>query len=290
MTIENGSSGGSKKGGNRKARPHPYLLPQEKGNTRDAISTSYVAGALAGSGQAPSVQHPSFNTDRPTAQEPSHPSPLPLSPLRVEGNAAAATCIRGGVGKKKYRVTLRDYQAEVFWNNTAGILVLHWARQIGKSFTLAAWAVNRLLDRPGRLVTVLSNSRENGAEFVAKCAEICWQTQTRFETQDSPPGLDFDEMRFEVRIRVGRKVGRIKVLAANPRTARGFSGDLILDEFAFHEDAEAIWAAAEPILASNPDFLCRIASTGNGRHNLFYRMVEGGPTDASCEMQDPHRD
>ena len=65
------------------------------------------------------------------------------------------------------------------------------------------------------------------------------------------------------------------MLAANPRTARGFSGDLILDEFAFHENGDAIWAAAEPILASNKDFLCRIASTGNGRHNLFYRMVEG---------------
>jgi phage FluMu gp28-like protein len=71
-------------------------------------------------------------------------------------------------------------------------------------------------------------------------------------------------------------VGRIKVLAANPRTARGFSGDLILDEFAFHEDSGAIWAAAEPILASNPDFLCRIASTGNGQHNMFYRMAECG--------------
>ena len=39
--------------------------------------------------------------------------------------------------------------------------------------------------------------------------------------------------------------------------------------------ATAIWEAAEPILASNPDFLCRMASTGNGRHNLFYRMTEG---------------
>jgi hypothetical protein len=59
-------------------------------------------------------------------------------------------------------------------------------------------------------------------------------------------------------------VGRIKILPANPRTARGFSGDLILDEFAFHDDSTAIWEAAEPILSANPDFLCRIASTPNG--------------------------
>jgi phage FluMu gp28-like protein len=72
------------------------------------------------------------------------------------------------------------------------------------------------------------------------------------------------------------------VLAANPRTARGFSGDLILDEFAFHEDSNAIWEAAEPILSANRQFLCRVASTGNGKHNMFYRMASGsGPNDGT---------
>ena len=83
-------------------------------------------------------------------------------------------------------------------------------------------------------------------------------------------------MRFEVRVTVDGKTGRIKVLAANPRTARGFSGDLILDEFAFHEDSAAIWEAAEPIISSNPDFLCRILSTGNGRRNMFYQLISEG--------------
>ena len=83
-------------------------------------------------------------------------------------------------------------------------------------------------------------------------------------------------MRFEVKITVGGRTGRIKVLAANPRTARGFSGDLILDEFAFHEDSAGIWEAAEPIISSNPDFLCRILSTGNGRRNMFYQLISEG--------------
>ena len=86
---------------------------------------------------------------------------------------------------------------------------------------------------------------------------------------DLSEDLKYELMRFEVRITVGGQTGRIKVLAANPRTARGFSGDLILDEFAFHENSAAIWEAAEPIISSNPDFLCRISSTGNGRQNMF---------------------
>jgi len=189
-------------------------------------------------------------------------------------------------------VRFRKYQKPLLDEDGPGVVVLHWARQIGKSFTLAAWAVDRLMDYPGRLVTVLSNSRDNGAEFVRKCAEICRIMGREFELEIDPPRLAstlappvnaaIESSRMEVRIRRAGQVGRIKVLAANPRTARGFSGDLILDEFAFHEDSAAIWEAAEPILASNPDFRCRIASTGNGKHNMFYRMASGiGPSDGT---------
>ena len=193
---------------------------------------------------------------------------LPLQ-RRMERPSARRGVVSGP--SRAVRIALRPYQQAIFDDRSSGILILHWsAQQTGKSFTLAAWAVDRLLSRPGiRLVTVLSNSRENGAEFVAKCAEVCHLNGTEYESVDKSQGVRFQNMRMEVRIRAHGKVGRIKVLAANPRTARGFSGDLILDEFAFHEDSAAIWEAAEPILASNPDFLCRMASTGNGRHNLF---------------------
>ncbi len=177
--------------------------------------------------------------------------------------------------RESRRLKLRPYQRAIFTDQTSGVVVLHWSRQIGKSFTLAAWAVWRLITRPGRLVTVLSNSRENGVEFLRKCAEFCRAFELGFVCEDKGTRPRIADTRMELRIRVFGRIGRIKVLAANPRTARGFSGDLILDEFAFHENSTAIWEAAEPILASHPDYLCRIASTGNGRHNMFYRMVEG---------------
>lgn len=197
-------------------------------------------------------------------------------------------------------IKFRPYQLPVFLDRTSGILILHWSRQIGKSFTLASWAVDRLLTQlqknPTWLITVLSNSRDNGAEFVLKCHEVCrlmGVAEVKLEEEralkiaeigdaavyveeDQSPDLQYENMRMEVRILVNGRIGRIKVLAANPRTARGFSGDLILDEFAFHEDSNAIWEAAEPILSSNPEFVCRIASTGNGKHNMFYRMVTSG--------------
>ena len=176
----------------------------------------------------------------------------------------------------KSLIEFRPYQKPIFLDRTTGAQVLHWSRQIGKSFTLASWAIDRLLTIPGRLVTILSNSRDNGQELNLKCAEVCQKLDTAFEQEDQSPDLKFENMNMETRVRIGRKTGRIKVLAANARTARGFSGDLILDEFGFHENSEKIWEAAEPILSSNADFLCRIASTGNGRFNMFYRMATDG--------------
>ena len=186
-------------------------------------------------------------------------------------------------------VGLRPFQKDIF-RSDLGILILHWSRQIGKSHVLAHWAVHRIVskltDHPSWLITVLSNSRENGAEFCRKAAEATRAYHAVCELKDNSPDLQFENMRLEIRLtrKIGQRehVGRIKVLAANPRTARGFSGDLILDEFAFHENSNAIWEAAEPILAANREFLCRIASTGNGRHNLFYRMAGGtGPDDGT---------
>jgi phage FluMu gp28-like protein len=173
-------------------------------------------------------------------------------------------------------VSMRGYQKTVFWDHETKTQIIHWSRQTGKSYTLAAWAVKRLLDYPGRLVTVLSNSKDNGSEFALKCQDVCRKMQIAADLEDLSEDLTFDGMRFEIKIAIGDHVGRIKVLAANPRTARGFSGDLILDEFAFHEDSRAIWEAAEPIISSNPDFLCRIASTGNGRLNMFYQLISEG--------------
>jgi len=173
-------------------------------------------------------------------------------------------------------IEFRPYQKPIFLDRKTGAVVLHWSRQIGKSFTLASWAVDRLLTIPGRLVTILSNSRDNGQELNLKCADVCQKLDAAFEQEDQSPDLKYENMNMETRVQIGKKTGRIKVLAANPRTARGFSGDLILDEFAFHENSEKIWEAAEPILSSNPDFLCRIASTGNGHYNMFYRMATDG--------------
>ena len=183
-------------------------------------------------------------------------------------------------------IAFKPFQMPVFWSD-AKTLVLHWSRQIGKSFVLAAWAVYRCVTKAAEgkpwVVTVLSNSKDNGTEFMAKVAHICNLLRIAFEQVDLSPDDLIENMRIICRIKIAGVEARIIVLAANPRTARGFSGDLILDEFAWHENSLAIWDAAEPIISGNAEYRCRIASTGNGRWNMFYQICGGCAWEATAQ-------
>src|SRR4030095_5752292 len=89
---------------------------------------------------------------------------------------------------------------------------------------------------------------------------------------------------------------RIIAIPANPSTARGYSANIVLDEFAYHEDPDKIWAAMFPSL-TNPlantfmrrvhalyggsdvteikrEMKIRVVSTFNGRENKFYKLWE----------------
>ena len=65
---------------------------------------------------------------------------------------------------------------------------------------------------------------------------------------------------------------RITALPANPDTARGFSANVILDEFAFHAKSREIWAALFPVVSKGQQKL-RVISTPNGKGNKFYELM-----------------
>lgn len=64
-------------------------------------------------------------------------------------------------------------------------------------------------------------------------------------------------------------------LPANPDTARGYSGNIYLDEFAFHKNSDKIWTSLYPIVTRHPDYKIRITSSPNGKDNMFYRLWNG---------------
>ena len=80
---------------------------------------------------------------------------------------------------------------------------------------------------------------------------------------------------MEVAFRGG---SRVTALPANPDTARGFSANLLLDEFAFHRDSKKIWKALFPVVSKN-GLKLRIVSTPNGKGNRFYELMSGKEDD-----------
>lgn len=66
---------------------------------------------------------------------------------------------------------------------------------------------------------------------------------------------------------------KITALPANPDTARGFSANVFLDEFAFHQDSRKIWTALFPVISAGHKL--RVVSTPNGKGNKFYDLMTG---------------
>lgn len=163
-------------------------------------------------------------------------------------------------------VPLLDYQrADVM--STARFSWCCWSRQIGKSFTKSLRRLLRGITRR-RTQVLLSAGERQSLELMLKVQQHCraMNIACRFHGDRRFCGTRFRQLTVELPNGV-----RIIGLPANPQTARGFTGDVFLDEFAMHRDDREIWAAVFPtILRGNGEL--DIASTPKGRDNLFAEL------------------
>ena len=146
-----------------------------------------------------------------------------------------------------------------------------WARQTGKSFAFSLRRVLRgLLRRRDQII--LSAGERQSREVMAKVRMHCHALQAAMTLRGSDA---FDGLRLRHLEATLPGGVRIIALPANPMTTRGFSGDVLMDEFAMHADDAAIWAALFPTLLRGDGEL-DIASTPRGRRNMFYRLANNG--------------
>ncbi len=192
------------------------------------------------------------------------------------------------LGKKR-----RAYQEQAFWaNKRLRRYMLAWLRQGGKSTTLSEQSLLEMAEHPGRLITFATASLNLGGEMPEKEAQL-WQTfmrdmrawaderklqlvagERRHATDaDSwrklPDDIDvaaladvLEHSKFEVRLNHSNTVSsRLKVIAANVQTARGFTGSVKLDEAPFVDDLRTLMAEMEPIFSTDPTFCFLMAGT-----------------------------
>lgn len=170
------------------------------------------------------------------------------------------------------RPILYHYQRR-YLADTARFKAGMWSRQTGKTFTATLEAVLDVLDAEaaGRVSrwTILSVSRDRALDAMDNWVKLHLRAiGAAFEALDEP--LDVDELAHVVRI--GSRGSYIRAIASKPSTARGMSDNLILDEFAHHQDNRAIWTALLPVV-SRPDLKLRVISTPNGRGDKFYEIM-----------------
>ena len=164
-----------------------------------------------------------------------------------------------------------------------------FSRQTGKTFSTGGECADDCFqswieDRRARWV-ILSRGERQAAEMMTEVIKpftkgfyevyntLLKGGEPRFEEGEfrapQEKGPDAVYKSLEVKFPNG---SRITALPANPDTARGFSANVILDEFGFHAKSREIWAALFPVI-SKSGLKLRVISTPNGKGNKFYELM-----------------
>lgn len=150
-----------------------------------------------------------------------------------------------------------------------------WARQVGKTFN----STLKIVDHVAKVESgggrtrwvVLSRGERQAKEAMDEGVKRHLQAYG-IAAKELSGSFESQSKSLEVELPNG---SRITALPANPDTARGFSANVFLDEFAFHQDSKKIWRALYPVI-SRPDLMIRVVSTPNGKSNKFYELMTAG--------------
>jgi phage FluMu gp28-like protein len=169
-------------------------------------------------------------------------------------------------------VPLYKYQVDWFLDRSRFKLGM-FARQTGKTFTTSLEIVDDAFEHEsqGRRTpwAILSRGERQAKEAIDVAKMHCHAYGLGFTELEST--WDIGAVSYRA-LEIGFSHGSsILALPANPDTARGFSRNMFLDEFAFHLRSREIWKAAFPIISAG--WKMRVTSTPNGKGNKFYDLA-----------------
>lgn len=160
---------------------------------------------------------------------------------------------------------------QIDWlNDTSQIKVWEKSRRIGATYVQAYEDVRDVV--LGNVPAVWFSSADESAakEYILYCAQ--WAKLFDKGARDlGEQVLESDKSikTFTIEFTNGK---RINALSSNPKAFRSKGGKVVLDEFAFHNDAVALWKAAKPVITWG--YPLRILSTHHGKQTLFYKFIE----------------
>ena len=169
-------------------------------------------------------------------------------------------------------------------DDNAKLKIVAKGRQEGYSWAAALRAVLKCLERRVTWIFLSKGERqskllmEKVSEHVKAMRVAAKYCETIFRLESE----NIDVKQLETRFPNGSV---IYGLPANPDTARGYSGHITLDEFAFHKDADRIYAALYPTITRG--YGLEVISTPNGKQGKYYELAKkAGLVDAESVAAD----
>ena len=164
-------------------------------------------------------------------------------------------------------LNLLPYQRRWVADNSPLKIVVK-GRQIGFSFAATIRAVFKCLERKTTWI-LLSKGERQSRLLMEKIQEHIQSLGIVAQAFESSFFEGTTIKQLETRFANGSV---IYGLPANPDTARGYSGHVTLDEFAFHADAEKIYAALYPTVTRG--YNLEVISTPNGQQGKFFDLAQ----------------
>ena len=165
---------------------------------------------------------------------------------------------------------LFPYQT-AYLNDRSRFKIVEKSRRTGFTFVQSLEDVAYAVLKPERKVYFSSRDDSSAIEYIDYCNY--WINKTYEATKeyigDELVDPDKDISAHCVKFKNGSK---IFAMPSSPGRFRSKGGKVVLDEFAFHESQEELYAAAQPVILRNDPI--RILSTYNGMGNLYYRLVQ----------------
>ena len=155
-----------------------------------------------------------------------------------------------------------------------------FARQTGKTFTTTLELVDDCFEAwargQRRRWVILSRGERQAKEAMDEGVKLHAKAYGTYIDEDEFTWLgdrkengEREEYKaLEVVLRGG---SRITALPASPDTARGYSANVFLDEFAIHPSSREIWKALFPVISAGHKI--RVTSTPKGKGNKFYDLM-----------------
>ena len=158
--------------------------------------------------------------------------------------------------------TFYPFQRNWLWDPRK-LAALNKCRQIGGSHTYAGWGVLRgaMYGDDSVYVSRAEQEAKDLKDIAAKHARA-------LHSMGSQWARVVRETTTSLHLASGAEIRSTTSTAAG----RGFSGNVLLDEFAYHQDPDAVWDAA--LAATQHGYLCRICSTPNGVGNVWWDLIE----------------